>query len=157
MIYNSGNQYDTSAYYRDITPSIAVPAGNISTGSWTSTEGTFASAINEATPNDTSKIYSSQLTTAGTSDSITLSLSTISDPQQHTDHVIRFRFRQAQAGANAADFEVTLLQSTTEIAKTTIKNVTSNTWTTVSLEIGTTEAAAITDYTDLRIRFKALV
>jgi RHS repeat-associated protein len=123
-----------------------------SSGTWV---GTFAS-INEVTANDANFIASP--TSPTTSHFYEVSLSDVDPPSTTTG--ITFRYRYAKSGNNSGktiNLTVELRQGTTVIAAQTHNNipgVTGSGWQLGTLTLTPTQAAAITNYADLRLRFR---
>ena len=80
-------------------------------------------------------------------------LQAVQDPQVAGGHRVKFRF-QKSTNTGVMDFTVQLRQGTTIIAEKIINNVV-NTWTDDDFVLTPIQADAITDYTDLRLRFLA--
>jgi hypothetical protein len=129
------------------------PSGDVTTGAWTATGGTgnLASAIDEATAVDTDFIGADN----STNDFAEVSLSSLNDPEVNTIHVIRYRYRKSASSGNARSIQVALYQGGTQIATGTTHTPTTTTWTAGTFTLTGTQADAITDYTDLRLRFIA--
>jgi hypothetical protein len=84
-------------------------------------------------------------------------LEPMDDPGVHTGHKIKYRYRsQGDAPTSVVDLTVTLHQGTnnTPIATAT-HNAIGTSWVENTITLTSTEAGNITDYTDLRLRFKA--
>lgn len=94
-----------------------------------------------------------------TSDVYVTKLSTLEDPLSSTGHVVRYRYGKDAAGGDQIDITVELRQGYvnegtpgTLIASATHTNV-SEGWTAGTITLSGAEADAITDYTDLYLRF----
>ncbi len=80
----------------------------------------------------------------------TLTLSTVNDPVVHTGHIVRAVAKQG--GGGGSTIKVELLQgASTVIAATGFVNVTAS-YATYGMTLTSGEAAAITNYADLRVR-----
>jgi RHS repeat-associated protein len=123
-----------------------------SSGTWT---GTYAS-INEVTPNDATFLASPLSPT--TSHFYEVTLSDVAPPGTTTG--ITFRYRYAKSGNNSGktiNLTVELRQGTTVIASQThanIPGVDGSGWQQGSVTLTAGQAAAITNYADLRLRFR---
>ena len=135
-----------------LDPQFARPDGLVSSnGTWT---GTFAS-INEATPNDATLLASPSGPT--TSNFYEVSLTDVDVPGVLTG--IAFRYRYAKSGNNSGkitNLAVELRQGTTVIASqshSNIPGVDGSGWQQASLTLTAPQAALITNFADLRLRF----
>jgi RHS repeat-associated protein len=135
-----------------LDPQFARPNGLTgSNGSWS---GTYAS-INEETPNDTTYIASPAGPT--TTDYYEVSLFGVQPPAASSD--LTFRYRYAKSGNDAGqttNLTVELRQGSTIIAsraQTNIPGASGSGWQHASLTLTPAQAAAITDFGDLRLRF----
>jgi RHS repeat-associated protein len=123
-----------------------------SNGSWT---GTYAS-INEVTPNDASFLASPAGPT--TANYYEVSLAGVQPPATTTG--LTFRYRYSKSGNNSGqitNLTVELRQGTTVIAsqaQTNIPGASGSGWQQASLTLTATQAASITNYGDLRLRFR---
>lgn len=137
----------------------ARPDGDVTDGSWTRDDGgntDLYSRIDETTPSDADYIKSSDLS-AGGSDTCELALGNVSDPGQDGYHRLRYRFRKQNVqGDPRVDLEIRLIQGTTTIATRTEQNISTD-WFDGVLTLTSAEAASISDYNDLRVRFTASV
>ncbi|HEY0751896.1 MAG TPA: hypothetical protein VGD26_12115 [Chitinophagaceae bacterium] len=125
------------------------PDGNITQTSFT---GGFAE-IDEITASDVDFAYGANNTAAV----LEVSLGNITDPVSSTGHTFRYRIARTNAGVvdaggNAVTVTAALYQGTTLIATDVAKTAT-GTWTQYAYTLAGAEADAITDYTDLRLRF----
>jgi hypothetical protein len=96
---------------------------------------------------------------APTSDVYVTKLTTLEDPQVSTGHVVRYRYRKDTAGGAQIDLTVQLRQGYvnegtpgTQIAQWTHTAI-AETITAAAQTLSGAEADAITDYTDLYLRF----
>lgn len=119
--------------------------------------GTFAS-IDETVASDSDYVSSD---TAPNNDPYVVRLSDMEDPVASTGHIIRYRYRKSAAGGATMNLTVQLRQGYvnegspgTLIEEWTHSGI-SETFTTAAQTLGGTEADAITDYTDLYLRFVA--
>lgn len=132
------------------------PNADLSRGGWLNNAGgaELFSAIDEADASDLDFIQSPALDDAE-SDTCELALQDVNNPGVDYGHRIGVRFRKVNvAGVQAASFTVQLVQGTTVIAGKTYPNVGTG-WITDEWEMTSAEAAQITNYDDLRIRFTA--
>jgi hypothetical protein len=123
------------------------PDGDISAGGWTySTGSTLYGTIDEVTPSDTDYDQSANNPSA---DTFECSLSSVTDPTDHTNTALKCRV----VGQGTGTFNFQLIQGTTVIASYGVTSwPTLPSYTTYTLNLTTGEAANITDYTDLRVR-----
>lgn len=131
------------------------PDSDVSAGSWTDqANGTtnLYSVIDETTASDTDYVKSSTMS-AGSSDTLEVSLSDATDPALSTGHRVSYRYRSQ--GTASMTLTVSLREgASTEIASWTHTNVgTSYVDAVQTLSVGETDS--ITDYTALRLRFVA--
>lgn len=131
----------------------ARPSSDITTTNWTRSTGagTFASHIDEASADDADYIYTQ---TQGSG--VEIKLGSVTDPAGNTSHTVNLRYYVAGSGGGERH-TVLLLQGGTTIA-TVVNNAAMSpraTWNAVTYTLTTGEADAITDYTDLRLRFTA--
>jgi len=113
--------------------------------------------IDEAIADDADYIRT-QLTP--TSDVYATKLTTLEDPLSSTGHTVRYRYRKDAAGGDTIDLIVQLRQGYvnegtpgTLIASATHNDIGGAGWTVGSIALSGAEADAITDYTDLYLRF----
>lgn len=104
-------------------------------------------ALNELVANDSDLAISS---TNPSNDQFEVGLSDIDDPGLSTSHTLRYRYQKD--AARQIDLTVDLVQGTTIIATFTHLNIAIGFVTAAQVLTGP-QADAITDYTDLRIRF----
>jgi len=129
----------------------ARPDSDVTVGGWTPTP--LYEKIDEATPSDADYIESA---TNPTSDLCEVGLSNVEDPEVSTGHVVRYRYAKNASGGNVIDLTVKLMQGAAEIASWTHNDI-SDTVTQAEQTLTGVQADAITDYTDLRLRFIANV
>lgn len=113
-------------------------------------------SIDETSPSDGDFLYSADNVNTVYECGLTTSLG---DPITGSDHIIRYRIAEIDggvlgdgAGNGTVTVATSLRQGATIIATDTTRNCT-NAWTTYTLNLSTTEANNITDYTDLRLFF----
>lgn len=113
-------------------------------------------SIDETSASDADYIQSAS---APTSDVYVTKLTTLEDPVSSSGHVIRYRYAKSASGGAQIDLTVQLRQGYTNEGSpgTLIKEWShtdiSNTAATQSQTLAGAEADAITDYTDLYLRF----
>lgn len=130
-------------------PDIDVSATNFA-GFSATTPGSFYTNIDESSADDSDYVYT--LTTGA---SYECGLSDVSDPGVHTGHVYRWRVALSGPlgpGEDPVDYTVSLYEGATLIASHA-GSIGVATVTAASDTLSSGEAAAITDYTDLRLRF----
>lgn len=127
----------------------ARPSSDVTTASWTpSTGATLWGVIDESTASDTDFIEGS----GTTNDTCEVGLSAVTDPQVNTNHIVRYRYRKNASAGNSRDIRVELYQGGTLIAAGSTHTPTTATWTAGTFTLTGTQADAITDYSDLRLR-----
>jgi hypothetical protein len=114
--------------------------------------GTYAD-IDESSPSDSDYLYG----TNNTAVTYECGLSDITDPESALSHTFKYRVAKTKTGVVDGGGSVTvvtayLIQGTTVIATDTQRTLDGN-WTTYTLTISESEANAITNYADLRLRF----
>lgn len=141
----------TIALAGQIAPSrqVARPDSNVTQTSFTNG---FAD-IDEATASDADFAYGANNTAAV----LEVGLTNVTDPAVSTGHIVRYRVAKTNAGTldgggNAVTMTVALYQGATLIAADTVRTL-DGTWTTYEWTLSGAQADAITDYTDLRLRF----
>lgn len=130
------------------------PIADVSDGTWTDQDGgtSLYAAIDETTASDTDYIKSANIS-SGNTDVCEVLLDAMNAPSVDTNHSIVYRYR-AQ-GTATMNLIVALRQGgSTQIASVTHNGVGSS-YVDGELSLSEAEAAAITDYTDLRLRFTA--
>jgi hypothetical protein len=126
----------------------ARPTSDVTDGNWYNeldTQTNLYASIDESSASDTDYIY-----TTATGSPCTIGLGSLSDPDDHGGHFVRYRAK----GDGATDLVVTLLQTATQIAQWTETSAAA-TFTDYSHTLSAAEAANITDYTALRLKFEA--
>jgi hypothetical protein len=81
-------------------------------------------------------------------DSFTVRLAEVADPGVDFGHVLKYRYRKV--GAGRADITVTLKQGETAIASFSHSDI-GSAYTLAEQRLSQAQAAAITDYSDLRV------
>lgn len=129
----------------------ARPDGDITNNGFS---GGFAD-IDEASPSDADFWLGNN----NQADTLEVSLSDVSDPSSSSGHIFRYRIAKGDedgttpdGGGNAVTITASLWQGGTQIA-TDVAQTADGTWTQYAYTLTGSEADAITDYTDLRIRF----
>jgi hypothetical protein len=135
-------------------PQTANPTSDITTTGWTPSSGStlYEMLDDGASTNDSDYIDSpASPTTASPAE---VKFGTVTDPLLSTDHKVRYRFGKDTTGGSQIDGRAYLYQGATLITdfglKTNVDGLTTYTET-----LSGTDADAITDYSDLRIRFTA--
>jgi hypothetical protein len=129
-------------------PQLLFPVSDIDTDSWTGEDGRTTNlypSISDAS--DATYIRSPQA--PGPSDAATFAFESGIDPDTSLAHIIRYRY----AAYGTATLVVELLEGTTLIASWEHENP-PQTPTPAAQVLSTAEAAAITDYASLRVRFR---
>lgn len=126
------------------------PSSDVSAGAWTPTP--LWSNLDEAVAADADFIACDN----STNDFCEVQLTGIAnDPLSATGHVIRYRYRKSASSGNSRSVQVALYQGGTLIASGSVHTPTTTTWTAGTFTLTSTQANAITDYSDLRLRFIA--
>lgn len=130
----------------------ARPDSNVTQSAFT---GGFAE-IDEAVASDADRAFS----TDGSDAELEVGLSDVTDPQVGTGHIVRYRAGKTDDGVlsgtgNAKTLEVRLMQGATQIAADVSRTLT-GAYQTFTWTLTSTQANAITDYTDLRLEFVSL-
>ena len=143
-----------------VSYAIALPDGVVTNnGPWDDPDGVYSGAglwqaLDDGVTNtddNTSKLRS--IVNPAFTNYFEVSLTDITDPGVATGHIMRIRGRCAVTSV-VHDVEFHLYEGTT-LRATGTGTWNSLTWTTLSYTLTESEANAITDYTDLRIRFAA--
>jgi hypothetical protein len=125
------------------------PIADITTNSWITQAGATTNlyqAVDEDVASDADYVASP----VGSSSHYELDLETGTDPVSSSGHVVRYRY--GKAGSAACNLTVSLRQGATQIASWAHTGISAG-WTTVGQTLSGGEADAITDYSDLRLRF----
>lgn len=126
-------------------PQIIVPIADISDGAWVpSGAGELYEQLDETPSSDADYISTESLSVCE------VRLAVAGDPSVSTGHIVRYRAR----GDGATDLVVKLMEGATQIATWTETNVPAVV-TAFSHTLSDVEADAISDYSDLRLRFEA--
>lgn len=134
-------------------PQEAHPASVISSGTWTPSVGTLASTVDEDQPDDSD--YDFSALSPAVADVFEVKLGALTDPASSSGHSVSYRIGKDVTGGDRIDMTVRLMQGATQIAAWTHSSVSSVT--TYTQPLTAAQADAITDYTDLRLRFEAVV
>ena len=129
----------------------ARPSSDVTTTNWTRSSGTNAyyTYIDEVTP-DNADYVQTQTANSG----FEVLLSAVDDPQSNTGHIIRVRNWMVGSGAGEQR-TILLLQGTTTIATLITGTLSRTVGTQNNITLTTAQADAITDYSNLRLRFTA--
>lgn len=131
----------------------ARPIADTLVGAWTNAANATANlwqSIDED-PADDADFAQSSLTV---NDAYEVRLSAVDAALIGRGHILRVRARKNQAAGNTRGVTIELRQGATVIASQSIADLTVL-WPTAPLALTPAQAAAITDYTDLRVRFTA--
>jgi hypothetical protein len=133
----------------------ARPTTDVTDGGWTDQAGgtALAAAIDEAAPDDADYVRSA--TNPAVADVVEIALGPLTDPGTTGGHKIRYRYAKDAPAGVQIDLTVRLMDGATEIAVWTHTDI-GATLTSVEQTLTSGEAGAITDYTDLRLRFEAV-
>ena len=146
---SQGQEKRTEMFWLDATAQFGRPNGDLTTGSWSSTEGTFYEAVNETTPNgDTDYVYSST-----DEDILNLNITDLVDPEGNTGHILQFVAKSVGGGGQGESIQIYLFEGTTEIATDT-ETITRGSYETVTYTLSAGEADSITDYSNLSLRLQ---
>lgn len=134
----------------------ARPNSDISKGGWTDTaggdnDGILYDEINETARSDTNYARSASLILNGQTDTWTSGLSSVTDPQESSNHIVSYTYRKSAAGATI-DITTRLMQGATQIASWT-HNAVGTSFTLAQQTLTGAQANAITNYSDLRLEF----
>jgi hypothetical protein len=128
------------------------PLADVSDGTWKDSSGgtNLYAQIDEAVASDADFIWS-----PGDNDICQVTLGPAGDPESSTGHTVYFRFQRR--GAGTRNIKVSLYQgASTLIATKTVTSI-GDSWTNDSFTLSAGEANNITDYSDLRLRFEAII
>jgi hypothetical protein len=139
----------------------ARPDADTSIGTWTDTGGATSdlfAEIDETVASDADYVKS---VTAPANAPLVVALSNVEDPLSSSGHTVRYRYQKNASGGAQIDLTVQLRQGYTNegspgtlIAEAVITDI-PNGFTNGSFTLTGGEADAITDYTDLFLRFVA--
>ena len=144
--------YKLVGLFPDLPDQYAYPVSDISPGSWTTDTGATTNlyaAIDEVTRNDADYIKSPNNLSP---DECEVAIGSLSDPGTGLGHKIFIV--HAATGAGTVDLRVRLVQGNTVIAEQTYSAV-GGTPTLFMYELSAGEANSITNYGDLRFRFRS--
>ena len=132
----------------------ARPDADRTDGSWlnsSSNNTNLYSYVDETSVNDSDYIQS--IDSSASADTVILDLSSVTDPENAANHTVFYRASVA-AGmmGGTPDLTIALFQGASQIATKTDSGVTTS-FSDDNLNLSTSEANSITDYTDLRIKF----
>lgn len=132
----------------------ARPDADRTDGSWlnsSSNNTNLYSYVDETSVNDSDYIHS--IDSSASADTVILDLSSVTDPENAANHTVFYRAKVA-AGmmGGTPDLTIALFQGGSQIATKTDSGVTTS-FSDDNLNLSTSEANAITDYGDLRIKF----
>lgn len=137
----------------------AHPIADTSIGAYTDEAGgttTIYTHIDESVADDADYIKSEA---SPASSPYVCQVTSLEDPVSSSSHVINFRYRKSSSGGQQIDLTVELRQGYvseasqgTLIATTSVTDI-SSTWTAGTYTLSGAEADAISDYTDLYLRF----
>jgi hypothetical protein len=133
---------------------IALPVADEIAGSWTDQDGDTTGlydAIDELIPSDVDYIRSTTLEPAQT-DVIEFALTDVAEPLTDSGHVVSYRFAAEEM---TMSLTVRLKQGNTIIASWVHSNIAPGDFVSADQSLTDEQAGAITDYTDLRLRFEA--
>jgi arylsulfatase A-like enzyme len=143
-------------YYGDVD-TFARPDSDTVTSNVTFVGGPTAAwdCVNESSPNDADYVEG-VINTAAT---FTMHTTNVTDPNyaQSTTHILRYRVSRGTVSVSAVDVTAELLQGASTVLASVTTTVNYSTPTTLTLTLTPAQADAITDYTDLRMRFTQTV
>ncbi|NIM47260.1 MAG: hypothetical protein GTN40_03835 [Candidatus Aenigmarchaeota archaeon] len=149
-VEEEGSVFGESQYAR--------PSSDFSTGNWLDylySEPLYDD-IDEITVDDADYIQSSINPSVDVCD---IGLSSVTDPEVHTGHIVRYRYAAVMSGTgkpSEIDLVVRLMEGTTEIASWSHSNLAGDLPFVTSTQTLTEEQASlISDYSNLRLRFIA--
>jgi hypothetical protein len=133
----------------------AYALSDVSDGSWLTNAGsaTLYAAIDETTASDADFIQSSA--SPASADVCEIQFQALNDPSSSAGHNVSYRYQKDVAAGDQINLTVRLMQGATEIAAWTHTNIGLG-WTGVTQTLTGTQADAITNYGDLRLRFEAI-
>jgi len=134
----------------------ARPNADVTDAGWTNEAGSnvnLYASIDEEMADDNDFIQSSIGASGAADDECSVSLSSVSDPSTSTNHKVWYRYGKRNIdGVGIVDLTVSLVQGTTVIAAWTHRNIPEGPQLAVQT-LSASEADAITDYSDLKLRF----
>lgn len=131
------------------------PDADDAIGVWTNSAGTQVnlwSYVDEATADDADFVQNDAPAAGELCD---LGLSTITDPQVSTGHVIRWRYRKNAAAGKSVQVTLKLRQGATDIVTRTFSAI-SEVWTQDNYTLTAAEADSITNYANLNVRLEGI-
>ena len=134
----------------------ARPDSDVSDGSWVNQAGSNTNlyqSIDESGGEDDSD-YVISTDSSSSSDTMEVGLSDISDPQGSSSHTVKYRAKGSDPSGSYGipSLTVSLRQGSTQIATSTNSSLTTF-FVDYTFTLSSSEANAITDYSDLRLRF----
>ena len=134
----------------------ARPDSDVSDGSWVNQAGSNTNlyqSIDESGGEDDSD-YVISTDSSSSSDTMEVGLSDISDPQGSSSHTVKYRAKGSDPSGSYGipSLTVSLRQGSTQIATSTNSSLTTS-FVDYTFTLSSSEANAITDYSDLRLRF----
>jgi hypothetical protein len=132
----------------------ARPSVDVTLNAWTTQSGATTnlwSAIDEVDASETD--YVSQASPGSNNNLYEVRLAAVTTPLIKRYHAVRYRYRKSQALGNVRNLTVGLYQGTTLIAANAVHNDITVAWTEGAFLLTVAQANAITDYTNLRLRF----
>ena len=138
----------------------ARPNSDVSKGSWTDTaggdsDGVLYDEINESVRSDANYARSASLNLISpTTDQWTAGLSSVTDPQTSSNHIVSYVYRKNTAGGITIAITTRLMQGGTEIASWTHSDVGSS-FTLAQQTLTGVQTDSITNYSNLRLEFTA--
>lgn len=136
---------------------LARPSSDVSNaGGWTPDTGTALwDKLDEVTYSTSGSDHISSPSSPGSPGAVcVVGLSSLTDPAVGTGHIVRYRYAKVPNGGRQANLHVRLLQGTTEIAAWSHSAITSGV-SLVEQTLSGAQADAITDYSTLRLEFRA--
>ncbi len=125
---------------------------------WTDQAGgavNIHTTIDEGKPDDTDYVRSPL---SPTNDAVTFGLSNLADPNRDTGHFVDFRCKKDATGGEVLTLGVELLQGAVVVMSNNLSLLTvPDEWTDYSLALSAAQAQSISNYTDLRLLFRANV
>ncbi len=139
------------------TTQFARPDSDVSKGGWTDTAGGDGDAvlydeINETARSDINYARSSGLSLLSQTDTWTAGLSSVTDPQLSSDHIVSYVYRASAAAGTTIDITTRLMQGGTQIASWTHSAV-GTSFTLAQQTLTGTQTDCITAYSNLRLEF----
>ena len=133
-------------------PQFARPSSDARVGRWSSTP--LWQKLDEENRND-SDFITSPMDPESPSNDVEIGLAAVTDPESSSGHVVRYTFRETGEEGTGPDLTVELRQGSTVIASWNEGNIADAPWTLRERTLTSAQADAITDYSNLRIRYRA--